>query len=82
MTRITSNLIYKYDQLNLAPEDFICKIEKIINEDIINIIYEYLTNNYELTSYKLINHMANYIIRSNNISIIKNLKNIKEKLFL
>ena len=80
LTRITSNLIYKYDQLNLAPEDFICKIEKIINEDIINIIYEYLTNNYELTSYKLINHMANYIIRSNNISIIKNLKNIKEKI--
>ena len=80
LTPNASNLIYKYDQLNLAPEDFICKIEKIINEDIINIIYEYLTNNYELTSYKLINHMANYIIRSNNISIIKNLKNIKEKI--
>ena len=80
LTPNASNLIYKYDQLNLAPEDFICKIEKIINEDIINIIYEYLTNNYELTSYKLINHMANYIIRNNNISIIKNLKNIKEKI--
>ena len=80
LTRNASNLIYKYDQLNLAPEDFICKIEKIINEDKINIIYVYLTNNYELTSYNLIIHMANYIIRSNNISIIKNLKNIKEKI--
>ena len=80
LTPNASNLIYKYDQLNLAPEDFICKIEKIINEDKINIIYVYLTNNYELTSYNLIIHMANYIIRSNNISIIKNLKNIKEKI--
>ena len=26
LTRITSNLIYKYDQLNLAPENFISKI--------------------------------------------------------
>jgi len=80
LTRIASNLIYKYDQLNLDPEDFISDIEKIINENKINIIYEYLTNNYELTSDNLIDHMADCIIRNNNIPIIKNLKNIKEKI--
>ena len=103
-TRIASNLIYKYDQLNLQPENFICDIEenlngyktnkkyrlftnkyklksnKIINQYEINQIYEYLTNNYEITSNKLINHIADYIINQQNISIIKNLKNIKDKI--
>ena len=103
-TRIASNLIYKYDQLNLQPENFICDIEenineyktnkkyifftnknklesnKIINQFEINKIYEYLTNNYEITSNKLINHIADYIINQKNISLIKNLKNIKDKI--
>ena len=79
-TRIASILINKYDQLNLKPENFICEIEKKIDENESNKIYEYLTNNYELTSNKLINHMANYIIQKNNIPIIKSLKNIKEKI--
>ena len=91
-TRIASNLIYKYDQLNLQPEKFICNIykfstnknilksNKIINQFQINKIYEYLTNNYEITSNKLINHIADYIINQKNISFIKNLKNIKDKI--
>ena len=79
-TRIASNLIYKYDQLNLKPEILICDLEKNINEDKINKIYEYLTNHYYLTSDKLINHMADYIFDKNHITIIKNLKNIKEKI--
>ena len=66
--------------MNLKPENFICSIEEIIDERGINKIYEYLANYYELTSDELINDMADYIIKKNNIPIIKNLKNIKEKI--
>ena len=80
LTSIASILIYKSYNLNLKPENFICSIEKIIDENEINKIYEYLANSYQLTSDELINHMADYIIKKNNIPIIKNLKNIKEKI--
>ena len=39
-----------------------------------------LTNNYYISSKNLINHMADYIIDKNKISMVKNLTNIKEKI--
>lgn len=94
-SRIASTLIYKCDQLDLGPEYLISDIEKPIykydklllkskekqiNENDINKIYEYLTNNYYISSKNLINHMADYIIDKNKISMVKNLTNIKEKI--
>ena len=79
-TRIVSILIYKSYQLNLNPEKFICEIEKNINENETIKIYEYLNNYYELISDSLINHMTDYIFKKNNITLIRSLKNIKEKI--
>ena len=78
--RILSILINKSYQLNLQPENFICNIEKKLDESEIYKIYEYLVNYNQLFSDNLINHLADYIIQKNNIPIIKNLKNIKEKI--
>ena len=80
LTRIASILINKSYQLNLKPENLINDIEKKIDENETNKIYEYLTNYYELISDELINHVADYIIKNNNIPLIKSLKNIKEKI--
>jgi len=94
-SRIASTLIYKYDKLDIGPEYLISDLEKKIykyaeislkskeaqiNENYINKIYEYLTNNYYISSKNLINHMADYIINKNKISMIKNLTNIKAKI--
>ena len=72
--------IYKYAELGLKFKPLNTDKEKRINEKDINKIYVYLTNNYNISSENLINHMADYITNNNKIPMVKNLTNIKEKI--